>query len=367
MSSSRTYKRLGRTGRRVGLALTIAALGVAVTGCGAVSSGTDNAADSGTAAKADPTKKVRVAVFMTSTANTYGQAVVKGIKEQAAEMGDVEVSTFDGKFDGRTQAAQIQDANATGKFDAYVVLVVDGTTVIQPIKKAIANGVKVVAGQAPIGADPLQGTPQVDGVLATIWHEQPKDGTALGETIIEACKAEHAEAETCKAAFVYGNFAVATEQASIQALKKTLAASKGPKVELVASGQGDFLRPNGRKAAQDILQAHPDVNVIATSGDQMTVGVQDAVKGVGKLGKVSLIGTGASKQGVEAVEAGDWFATLLYLPYTEGRLDAELVVKAVRGQELPTDETDINVRDSSPIGPSFDQQTEKSFKAQWHT
>ncbi len=367
MRGSRTYRPFARTGRRWGLALTVVALGAAVTGCGAVSSGTEKTTGSGAAAKADPNKKVRIAVFMTSTANTYGQAVVKGIKEQAAEMGEVEVSTFDGKFDGRTQAAQIQDANATGKFDAYVVLVVDGTTVIQPIKKAIAKGIKVVAGQAPIGSDPLQGKPQVDGVLATVWHEQPRDGNALAETIIEACKTEHAGADPCKAAFIYGNFAVATEQASIRALKKTLAASSAPEVELVASGQGDFLRPNGRKAAQDILQAHPDVDVIATSGDQMTVGAQDAVKGVGKLGEISLIGTGASKQGIEAVKAGDWFATLLYLPYTEGRLDAELVIKAVRGQELPTDETNVNVRELSPIGPSFDQKTKKPFNAEWHT
>lgn len=346
--------------------VAVALLGATAAGCGAVSSGTATTSER-QVTKADPDKKVKLAVFMTSTANTYGQAVVQGIKDEARELGDVEIQTFDGKFDGRTQAAQIQDANATGGFDAYIVLVVDGTTVVQPIKQAVAKGIKVIAGQAPIGTDPLKGEPQVDGVLATVWHEQPQDGTLLAETIISACKADHAQSDTCKAAYIYGNFAVATEQASLANLKRTLAASTSPRVELVATGQGDFLRPNGRKAAQDILQAHPDVDVIATSGDQMTVGAQDAVEGAGKSDAVSLIGTGASKQGVAAVRAGDWFATLLYLPYSEGRLDAELAVRAVRGQELPTDETNVDVRRLSPIGPSFDQKTKRPFTAQWHT
>ena len=93
---------------------------------------------------------------------------------------------------------------------------------------------------------------------------------------------------------------------------------KFPNIKVVAEQEGKYLANTGRTAMQNMLQAHPDVNVAGSSGDQMTAGMEQAVKSAGLTGKVELIGNGASIPGVAAVRAGRWYATVANLPYTEG-------------------------------------------------
>lgn len=343
--------------------LAIVASAAIGTGCGAVSNGTDNGGSTATT-KVDPNKKVQLAAFLLASANTYSQANLAGMQAAAKAAGNVEVTAFDGEFDGSKQAAQIQDATASGKYNAYVVFPNDGAVVVPPVKQAIAKGIKVAAAYVPIGSDIYQGAPQVPGVLGTVWHDEPYDGRDLGQIAIDACKAKHPTANPCKVAYLSGGNGISFEQAKLKEFKKKIATAP-QKITLVAQQEGNFLQADSRKAAQNILQAQPGVNVFATTGDQMTAGVEDAVKSAGLTGKVTLIGDGASTQGVAAVKDGRWFGTTVYLPFTEGKLAAEMAINAVRG--IQPAKNDINVRDSSPIGHAFTQQTTTAFTPQWHT
>ena len=112
-----------------------------------------------------------------------------------------------------------------------------------------------------------------------------------------------------------------------------------------------------------MLQANPDVNLIATTGDQMTLGAEDAVKGAGKEGDVTLLGDGASVQGIEAVNQDRWFSSNVYLPFDEGKDSAQIAINAARGIEPK--QTAILLRQQSPIGPIYTQQTTKHFDPQW--
>ena len=108
-------------------------------------------------------------------------------------------------------------------------------------------------------------------------------------------------------------------------------------IEIVAEQEGKYAAETARAALQNILQAHRDVDVVATTGDQMAFGMEQAIKAAGLQGKVKIIGNGASAVGVSAVKAGRWHATVVLLPCTEGRVATEYVVRAARGATgLPT-------------------------------
>jgi ribose transport system substrate-binding protein len=118
---------------------------------------------------------------------------------------------------------------------------------------------------------------------------------------------------------------------------------------------------------QNVLQAHPDLNVVVTGGDQMTLGAERAVKAAGKTGQVKLIGSYGSELGVRALREKRWFGDTVSLPYDEGRVAVESIVAAVRGKKLPfgANAGPAIIKRLSPIGRLITQQNAKRFKAQW--
>ena len=339
------------------IALTLAA-------CGGVEGPGDEGDDNASSISEDADRPVRLAAFLQSTENTYFQADLEGIEAAAEEAsgGEVTVKAFDGQFDSAAQVKQIEDANASGNYDAYVVMANDGAAVTPAVKEAIGQGIPVVAGYVPIGPDITESEPQVDGVVATVWHDEPADGRDLADATIKACEEEHPDADPCQVIEISGGNALPYEAAKLDEFEKQIATAD-QNIEMVAQQEGNFLRDQARTAAQNMLQANPDVNVIATTGDQMTLGAEDAVKDAGLEGEVTLLGDGASVQGVEAVQQGRWFSTNAYLPFDEGKYSAEIAIDAARG--IDPEQTSILLRELSPFGPIYYQSTDQPFDGQW--
>ena len=76
-------------------------------------------------------------------------------------------------------------------------------------------------------------------------------------------------------------------------------ATAGHNVKVVAEGETFYNPANALKAAQTMLQAQPDMNVIV-GADQGATGAQQALNGK----KVTLIGYGGGGVGLKAVASG---------------------------------------------------------------
>ena len=83
-----------------------------------------------------------------------------------------------------------------------------------------------------------------------------------------------------------------------------------PGIEVVASLSADWDREKGMKVAEDILQAHPDLDVFVASNDEMAMGALQAVKSAGKLGQVAVVGDDAIPAALEALQKGELLATI---------------------------------------------------------
>ena len=97
-------------------------------------------------------------------------------------------------------------------------------------------------------------------------------------------------------------------------------ATEGHGVKVVAEGETFYNPANALKAAQTMLQAQPDMNVIV-GADQGATGAQQALNGK----KVTLIGYGGGGVGLKAVGSGAWFGTVMQRPATEGKLGMQCV------------------------------------------
>src|SRR5262249_22142354 len=65
-----------------------------------------------------------VAIFASGLNNSYGQAYTNGAKAEAAKLG-IKIDAFDGNNDPQTQLTQLQNAIASKKYNAFIVVPVD--------------------------------------------------------------------------------------------------------------------------------------------------------------------------------------------------------------------------------------------------
>jgi ribose transport system substrate-binding protein len=232
------------------------------------------------------------------------------------------------------------------------------------VEDAIAAGIKVAAVYTPIGPDINSFEQQVEGVLCTVGNPIPLNGQRLGEMTVKAAKT--LDKDKIRVAYISGGFQLPFENSKQREFEKAIKAD--PRIELVAVAEAGFMRNKALAASQDFLQAHPDLDIVTTSGDNMTIGVEEAVIDAGLQDKVILVGNGCAKIAVEAIREGRWYASYPYLPYTESAEATKILINALRGKEQPYQ--GINIEQISPLKPDLWLDIEnidkhKDFKPEW--
>lgn len=330
------------------IAVAFGALALGAAACGG--GGSDSTGGAGTSSGGDGPK----VAFFTSLGNTYLEATSKGLQEGFGDSG-AEVTSFDSQFDPQKQFSQIQDAIASGQYDAFVVFPIDGNAIVPLMKQAEDAGIAVIDTDFPIGDDFETTAPQVPGVKGSVLLPATKFGEALGEMTVEAC----AGTSSCEVAIITGFLQDPFENAVVDYTESILA--EHPEIEVVAKQQGELLAAPALAAVQNILQASPELDVVTAVGDQMASGAEKAVTAAGKTDQVQIIGASASEIGVTAVREGRWFGTSTSLPFTEGEVAAEMVLQAVRSGKVHP--AGVNPVEREGLPPYISQGTLKQFPA----
>jgi ribose transport system substrate-binding protein len=223
----------------------------------------------------------------------------------------------------------------------------------------VAKGIKVVSMNNPLGPDMRTMDPQVEGQTANVMDaSQYQRGVWLGELAVDAC----ADKDPCEVAYIAGSVALAGEQALIGGFREAIAAK--PAIRLAAYvDAGDYTAEPGQRAAQNILQAHPDVRAIAGSGDQIIRGAAIAVRSAGRDGEVALIGLGGSKAGVQGVIDGSWYGTVANLPFSIGKASFDVLEKAFADPNLRG--VAVNVSEELRLDPKITRANAADFRAEW--
>jgi ribose transport system substrate-binding protein len=118
------------------------------------------------------------------------------------------------------------------------------------------------------------------------------------------------------------------------AFRKTLAQG-GPKYKLVADVPANWDRELAYNTGRTILQQHPDLKGVYAANDGMALGVVEAVKSVGALGKVAVIGTDGETEALKSIKAGELTATIDSFPELNGQISVEVADRLLGGQKIP--------------------------------
>ena len=123
-------------------------------------------------------------------------------------------------------------------------------------------------------------------------------------------------------------------------------AEKYPEIVLVASQPGDWVRETGMNAAMDMIQAHPEINVIYGLSDEMALGAVQACKQLNR-DDIICVGLDGNPNAFESVAAGELTATLDCGPVAIGANAIKAVADAINGVKLdePVIEAETTVVD----------------------
>ena len=104
-------------------------------------------------------------------------------------------------------------------------------------------------------------------------------------------------------------------------------------VNIVSQGWGNWTLLGGLQAMEDILTAHPDVNLLVAENDAMGMGALKAIDESGKS-NILIVGYDGQKEAYELIREGKFGATALNSPEELARLVIESVVRYKNGERL---------------------------------
>jgi ribose transport system substrate-binding protein len=277
-------------------------------------------------------KPLEIAYLSFAVANSY-DAPMLAAAQAAAAAGNAKLTVFDANLDPNAQVKQLQDATASGKYDAIITQPLYGAGMVEDVKKAIAQGIAVGNIDQTLGADMTTADFQVDGLSSNVAFVPSELGKKIGNLVVTACADLKADAaHPCNVGYIWSVKAAALDVALKKAFDEAIAPH--PEIKVVSdTGESFYTTALGLKAAQDIVAAHPDVSVIV-SADQAITGAVQAVKDI--KDKVRLVGYGGGAVALQGIKSGERFGTVMQMPATEGGLGTKNLIDAIRsGKPVP--------------------------------
>ena len=108
-----------------------------------------------------------------------------------------------------------------------------------------------------------------------------------------------------------------------------------PGIRVVASQTANWERALAYNVAENLLQAHPDLDAVFAANDEMALGALEAIAAAGRLDEVSVIGFDAIPDALENIRSGRMMGSVAQFSGEMGRLGVLHAVAFVREGRRP--------------------------------
>lgn len=255
-----------------------------------------------------------IAYMPPATEFPYYMAIGEGITAKAAELG---IETFmlapQSGSDIAGQMGMIQDVLTRG-VNAIILSTHDEGAAAPLVEQAVGQGIAVIIVNSDIPNFP---TP-VHGVVG---YSQRKGTRFLGNFaagmmggtanvgVLEGLPGYHSTERI-------GGFLEAFAQF--------------PDMEIVATLPTEWNVDTGNRAMADMLQAHPEVNIVVAANDYIAIGAAAAAQAAGRS-DILIFGNDGDTTGLEDIAAGRWTATVNTTPFVMGQVALQVTLDCLGG------------------------------------
>lgn len=257
-----------------------------------------------------------VAYMPPATEFPYYIAIEKGIERRAEELGHEVFTLAPLSDDVETQMGMLQDV-LVRDVDAVILSTHDEQAAAPLVRQIVDEGIPVVIVNSDIAEFP---TP----IHAVVGYVQRAGTHKLGEHALETFGTEH------QVGLIEG----LPGYHSTERIGGFVDAIEGVEgMEIVTSLPGGWNVEGGNQAAMDLIQAHPEVTMIMTANDYMSIGANAAAKALGR-DDIIILGNDGDTQGLEEIHAGEWEATVMTTPFDMGEQAMQVVHDCLQGEDL---------------------------------
>lgn len=238
---------------------------------------------------------IKISFIVKDMTNPYYWRMGEGAKRAADDLG-VDLTFVSAKVNGDIEGQiAVVETELVKSPDAIVLVPMNGTALIPKVMEANGLGIPVITADTRVDDGPGK-------VETFVGLDEQLSFSGMAEWLVDQLGG------TGKVAILEGFRGSSTAELRLNGMMDVFNAHDG--IEVVASIAADWDREKGLKAAEDILQAHPDVNAILGTNDQMALGAVQAVKSAGMMDSVMVVGDDAIPSALAAIRAGDMAATI---------------------------------------------------------
>lgn len=295
-----------------------------LTGCGPASGPTSS---SGTntphSTSAAAAKRGTVGVSLLTLRNPFFKIIGDHITSELAKNGyDTLVLSAD--EDAAKQANQVKDF-IVKKVTAIVLSPCESRSIVPVVQEANAAGIPVLTVDIPCHEPGVK-------ILTQVATDNYGGGKEAGKAMIEALGSaggkvailHYKQAESCR-----------LRVKGFREVMEAHAKERPGHIELIMELEGGGAKDLGFNAAQDALQAHPDLRGIFAINDPSALGARAALEKAGKAGQVLLVGFDGQLEGKQAIKDGKIYADPIQYPDRMGVEVARAIVDYSKGKDIP--------------------------------
>lgn len=276
------------------------------------------------AAQPAATKGV-IGISVLTLTNPFFKTIVDGLATEASRNGYA-VRVVSGEFDPARQQNQVKDF-IVSKVAAIVLTPCDSKAVGPAIQEANAAGIPVFTADIACLAPGAK-------VVAHIATDNLGGGREAATAMIEALGAaggkiailDHPVVESC----------LLRVKGFKEVIDQHNADPANRKIEIVAVLPGGGAKDQAFRAAEDLLQAHPELAGIFAINDPSALGARAALEKAGKT-SIKLVGFDGQPEGRQAIKAGKIYADPIQSPERIGVETARAIARHFAGEAVPAE------------------------------
>lgn len=261
-----------------------------------------------------------IGVSVLTLTHPFFQDLTDAVREEAAALGYEAVITSC-EFDVARQRNQVSDF-VVQNVDAIILAPCDSKAIGTAIREANQAGIPVFTADIASLADAGE-------VISHVATDNLAGGHRAAEAVLEAIDRngtvaiiDHPEVESV----------ILRTRGFHEAIDAANAA--GASVEVVAQLPGGGVKDRAFRAAEDLLQAHPDLDAIFAINDDSALGALAAIEKAGRSGRIRVIGFDGTLEARRAIRDGKIYADVIQHPREIGRMSVHSVADYLVGEEI---------------------------------
>ncbi|MEH0580678.1 sugar ABC transporter substrate-binding protein [Streptomyces sp. B21-108] len=281
----------------------VAALALSATACNRDSAATTTADG----------KPVTIGLAVANLQADFFNQIKQSVEAEAKKKG-VKVVVADARGDAATQVNQIQDF-ISRQVSAIIYIPAGATAASVPVKAAERAKIPVITVDRNPSDAPGKSFIATDSVDAA---------KTLGQWVIKQ--------KDGQLAILQGQIGTTPQVDRQKGFGQALA--QAPGIKVVTQQTADWAQDKAFSVAQDMLQAHPGIDIFWGQADAMALGAAQAVKSAdGK--KRLIVGFDGDFAGLKAVRNGTIDATMVQQTQKMGRMSVDTALDVINGKDVP--------------------------------